>query len=188
LASRRKGRSVNRSYAHKSPSRLPSDLLAYSYKLLKAGQPVAAGYAEHHECPFQSVRQIEYNGHKIVVHTQYMNWQTNHDHFSVHVNHALRYSATILLRFFILPILYRSRQAITFFEDTVYSFNNIFERKFSFYACPVIHTLNSLEWFARLHKFQLYSIIWFNDTLRITDAKLVARKEIGDQSGNELFS
>jgi hypothetical protein len=66
-----KGRSGNRSHAHKSPSRHTSDLLAYSYKRLKAGKPVIAGHAEHDKAPFRSVREIEYNGHKIAIHTQY---------------------------------------------------------------------------------------------------------------------
>jgi hypothetical protein len=67
----RKGRSGKRSHAHKSPSRPPSDLLAYSYKQLKAGKPVTAGHAEHDKGPFRSVREIEHKGHKIEIHTQY---------------------------------------------------------------------------------------------------------------------
>lgn len=66
-----KGRSKNRSPAHKPPSRPPSDLIAYSSKQLKAGKPVTAGHAEHDKRPFQSVREIEYNGHKITIFTQY---------------------------------------------------------------------------------------------------------------------
>ncbi len=31
----------------------------------------------------------------------------------------------------------------------------------------------------RLHKFQFYSVIWFNDILSIIDTELIARKEIG---------
>jgi hypothetical protein len=67
----RKGRSRNRSHAHESPSRPPSDLIAYSSKRLRAGQSVAAGHAEHDKGPFQSVREIEHNGHKITIYTQY---------------------------------------------------------------------------------------------------------------------
>jgi hypothetical protein len=60
------------SHAHKPTSRLPSDLLAYSYKQLKAGKPVAAArHAEHDKGPFQSVREVEYKGHKIAIYTQY---------------------------------------------------------------------------------------------------------------------
>jgi hypothetical protein len=71
LVSHRKGRSGKRSHAHKSPSRRPSDLLTYSSKLLKAGQPIAAGHAEHDKGPFQSVRETEHKGHKIAIYTQY---------------------------------------------------------------------------------------------------------------------
>ena len=68
----RKGSSGKRSHAHKPPSRSPSDLIAYSSKRLKAGQSVAAaGHAEHDKGPFQSVRQTEYNGHKITIYTKY---------------------------------------------------------------------------------------------------------------------
>jgi hypothetical protein len=60
------------SHAHKPSPRLPSDLLAYSYKQLKAGKPVAAaGHAEHDKGPFQSVREVEYKDHKIAIYTQY---------------------------------------------------------------------------------------------------------------------
>ena len=74
MASRhhKKGSSGTRSHAHKpAPSRPPSDLIAYSSKRLKAGQSVAAGHAEHDKGPFQSVREIEHNGHKITIYTQY---------------------------------------------------------------------------------------------------------------------
>jgi hypothetical protein len=72
LASRRKTRLLKRrSRTHKSVSKHPSDLIADSYKRLKAGQPVAAGHVEHEKGPFTSVRELEYNGHKITIHTQY---------------------------------------------------------------------------------------------------------------------
>jgi hypothetical protein len=74
LASRhhKKGRSGNnRSHAHKSPSRPPADLIAYSSKQLKAGKPVTAGHAEHDKGPFQSVREVDYKDHKITIYTQY---------------------------------------------------------------------------------------------------------------------
>jgi hypothetical protein len=71
LASHHKGRPGKSSHVHKPSSKPPSDLIAYSSKRLKAGQPVTAGHAEHGERPFQSVREIEYNGHKIAIHTQY---------------------------------------------------------------------------------------------------------------------
>jgi hypothetical protein len=60
-------------------------LLAYSYKQLKAGKPVAAaGHAEHDKGPFQSVREVEYNGHKIAIYTQY-EIQVDREPFSGHV-------------------------------------------------------------------------------------------------------
>jgi hypothetical protein len=66
-----KGRPGKRSHTHKSPSRLPSDLIAYSSKQLKAGKPVTAGHAEHDKEPFQSIREVDYKGHKITIYTQY---------------------------------------------------------------------------------------------------------------------
>ena len=67
----KKGRSRNRSRAHKFPFRPPSDLIAYSSKQLKAGKPVTTGHAEHGKSPFQSVREVDYKGHKITIYTQY---------------------------------------------------------------------------------------------------------------------
>jgi hypothetical protein len=66
-----KGRSGNRSHTHKPPSRPPSDLIAYSSKQLKAGKPVTAGHAVHDKGPFQSIREVDYKGHKITIYTQY---------------------------------------------------------------------------------------------------------------------
>jgi hypothetical protein len=74
LASRnhKKGRSGNnRSHAHKPPSRHTSDLIAYSSKQLKSGKPVIADHVEHDKRPFQSVREVDYKGHKITIYTQY---------------------------------------------------------------------------------------------------------------------
>jgi hypothetical protein len=75
LRSNHKGRSgkSRRSHAHKSPSRptTTTDLLAYSSKQLKAGKPVAADHAEHGKGPAQSVREVDYKGHKITIYTQY---------------------------------------------------------------------------------------------------------------------
>ena len=62
----------SKSHPHEPPpSKLPKDLLAYSYKQLKQGKPVAAGHAGHGEEPFTSVREIHHNGHKITIETQY---------------------------------------------------------------------------------------------------------------------
>ena len=71
MDSHHKRRSESRSHARKSPSKLPSDLIAYSSKQLKAGKPVTAVHAEHDKGPFQSVREIDYKGHKITIYTQY---------------------------------------------------------------------------------------------------------------------
>jgi hypothetical protein len=38
---------------------------------LKAGKPVTTGHAEHGKSPFQSVREVDYKGHKITIYTQY---------------------------------------------------------------------------------------------------------------------
>lgn len=68
----RSGKRRKRSHTHKSPSRpTTSDLLASSSKQLKAGKPITAGHPGHDKGPSQSVREIEYNGHKITIHTQY---------------------------------------------------------------------------------------------------------------------
>ena len=57
-------------HAH-APFKPHKDILSNTYKRLKAGQPVAAGHAEHEQGPFESIREIEYNGHRIIVRTQY---------------------------------------------------------------------------------------------------------------------
>jgi len=68
----KRGRSGNnRSHSHKSSSRSPTDLIAYSSKQLKAGKPVAAGHTGHDKGQFQSIREVDYKGHKIIIHTQY---------------------------------------------------------------------------------------------------------------------
>jgi hypothetical protein len=38
---------------------------------LKAGKPVTAGHAVHDKGPFQSIREVDYKGHKITIYTQY---------------------------------------------------------------------------------------------------------------------
>jgi hypothetical protein len=48
--------------------------LAYAYKQMKSGKPIVAGHAEHAEHeggPLMSVREVEYNGHNIVIRTTY---------------------------------------------------------------------------------------------------------------------
>lgn len=110
-------------------------------------------------------------------------WEINQDHFSVHVTHdekhILDYGTTILTRFLVLPVLKRTRHASTLSENTIYVFDNVFDTKFGTYTRPKIQAQETLEWIAKLQKRRLYSIIWFNDTLRITDAKPVATR-VGD--------
>ena len=57
------------------------------------------------------------------------------------------------------------------------SLNNIFCSNFGFYAWPEARARKSLNWFERADKMQLYSLIWYDDILRATDAKLTG--EVG---------
>jgi hypothetical protein len=71
-----KGRMTGSSHTHThhhEPSKKSKDLLSEAYKRLNAGQPVVAGHADHagHEGPFESVREVEYKGHKITIRTHY---------------------------------------------------------------------------------------------------------------------
>lgn len=65
-----KKRSGKSSHTHE-PSSRRQDLISNAYKLLKAGKPVAASHMEHHDEPFESVREVKHNGHNIVVRTTY---------------------------------------------------------------------------------------------------------------------
>ena len=56
---------------HHGPSKRSKDPLSDAYKRLNAGQPVVAGHAARHEGPFESVREVEYKGHSIVIRTRY---------------------------------------------------------------------------------------------------------------------
>ena len=59
------------SHTHRhGPSKKPKDLLYDAYRRLSAGQPVVAGHAGH-EGPFESVREVEYKGHNIIIRTHY---------------------------------------------------------------------------------------------------------------------
>jgi hypothetical protein len=66
-----KRKSKRLSHTHKKSSHQHRDVLAYVNKQLKAGRPVAMGHAVHRGMPFESVRDIEYNGHHIIIRTQY---------------------------------------------------------------------------------------------------------------------
>ena len=65
----RKQSHTHKKQSHQSHRR--ADILAYVNKRLKAGRPVAMGHAMHHDMPFESVRDVEYNGHHINIRTQY---------------------------------------------------------------------------------------------------------------------
>ena len=66
----RKRRKTRSSHTHRGPSKRSKDLLSDAYRRLNAGQPVVAGHAGH-EGPFESVREIEYKGHNIIIRTHY---------------------------------------------------------------------------------------------------------------------
>jgi hypothetical protein len=66
----RKKRKARSSHAHHGPSKKSKDLLSDAYRRLSAGQPVVAGHAGH-EGPFESVREVEYKGHNIIIRTHY---------------------------------------------------------------------------------------------------------------------
>jgi hypothetical protein len=66
----RKRRRTKSSHTHHGPSKRSKDLLSDAYKRLSAGQPVVAGHAGH-EGPFESVREVEYKGHNIIIRTHY---------------------------------------------------------------------------------------------------------------------
>jgi hypothetical protein len=70
---KRKSRKSSHTHVHSSSKR-GKDLLSDAYTRLKAGQPVVASHAGHmgHEGgALESVREVEYNGHKIVIRTSY---------------------------------------------------------------------------------------------------------------------
>ena len=62
-----KRKSRKPSHSHTPSHGLRQDVLADVYKRLKAGKPVAMGHAEHHKMPLESVREVEYNGHRIII-------------------------------------------------------------------------------------------------------------------------
>jgi hypothetical protein len=71
--SRKKSKKKSRLRSH-APTKDHKDILAYAYKQMKSGKPIIAGHAEHAEHeggPLMSVREVEYNGHNIVIQTTY---------------------------------------------------------------------------------------------------------------------
>ena len=69
-STQRKRRKTRSSHSHHGPSKRSKDLLSDAYRRLSAGQPVIAGHAGH-EGPFESVREVEYKGHNIIIRTHY---------------------------------------------------------------------------------------------------------------------
>lgn len=70
-----------------------------------------------------------------------------------------------------LPVLPRAERALTLSGGNVYAFDNIFSSNFGFYARPEVRARHGLEWLEEINKTQLYSIIWFDDILRVADAE-----------------
>lgn len=56
---------------HHEPSTGSKDLLSDAYRQLNAGQPVVVAGHAGHEGPFESVREVEYKGHSILIRTHY---------------------------------------------------------------------------------------------------------------------
>ena len=69
-STQRKRRKTRSFHSHHGPSKRSKDLLSDAYRRLSAGQPVVAGHAGH-EGPFESVREVEYKGHNIIIRTHY---------------------------------------------------------------------------------------------------------------------
>ena len=70
MVAQKKKKSTRPSHSHKSSSK-KQDLLADAYKKLKAGKPAIPDHAKHHNMPHESIRELEYNGHKIMIRTKY---------------------------------------------------------------------------------------------------------------------
>jgi Acetoacetate decarboxylase (ADC) len=136
-----------------------------------------------------------YNNSEEIVHLVNENWffnkkyaeidwkRTERGHYSVSVTlegeHILDYSGAVISGILVLPVLQRTRHALTLSQGTVYAFDNIFGKRFGVYACPLIDARGSLGWFAGLKKLRFYSIMWLRDTLKITDAMPIANR-VGD--------
>lgn len=61
------------SHGHTRPKnkKKSGDPLADAYARLQKGQVVSSGHADHPMGPHASVREIDYNGHRITIQTQY---------------------------------------------------------------------------------------------------------------------
>ena len=75
------------SHGHPASSSVGSqDILATTYKQLKKGREVTAAHAEHahHPAQLESMREVEYNGHRVVIRTLY-DIKVDNKPLSVHV-------------------------------------------------------------------------------------------------------
>lgn len=66
----KKKKSEKLSHSHKSSSK-KQDLIANAYKRLRSGKPAMPEHTKHHNMPHESIRELEHNGHKIVISTKY---------------------------------------------------------------------------------------------------------------------
>ena len=87
---------------------------------------------------------------------------------------VIEYESTIPSRLILLPLLQRTRKALTESEGIIYTFDNVFDKWFGFYMIPKIKVYRNFELLTK-HKTRFYSMIWFNDILRINDVKPVAK-------------
>ena len=69
MVAKKKG-SEKPSHSHKSSSK-KQDLLADAYKRLRSGKPAMPEHTKHHNMSHESIRELEHNGHKIVISTKY---------------------------------------------------------------------------------------------------------------------
>lgn len=71
---KRKGHSHNHHHhptSHKKKKGSSGDALADAYEKLKKGETVGAGHAGHEMGGHESVREVDYNGHRIIIRTSY---------------------------------------------------------------------------------------------------------------------
>ena len=76
-----------------------------------------------------------------------------------------------------LPVMPKIERALTISNGRIYSFDNIFCSNFGCYAWPEVYARNDLDWLESIGKTQVYSLIWFDDILRVADAKLAGYTE-----------
>ncbi|HSD56958.1 MAG TPA: hypothetical protein VLB04_02160 [Methanotrichaceae archaeon] len=112
-----------------------------------------------------------------------IHWSVDEGRYHVQVNlqdqRILDYRVTIPSQQLVLPlpVLPKVERALTLSGGKVYAFDNIFCSNFGFYAWPEARARHGLDWFERINKTQLYSLIWFDDILRVADAEFTG--EVG---------